>query len=298
MPQWFEKLYKSKKQCVVFLVTIILIYLVCRGFTYFDVKTLDELFAHEFALERINYLIQIFAGVVVVLGAIVAVWQYVLTARCERAKINNDRVEKAVNLSAYYKDNILTKVAALRLVFSESGVTAILEQIKPVDMVAFDADELTEKLSVADRQKLSQIMQSKEMANLILLAGMRYNLNLDIERYFSILEEDEDMSSIKRELISLQFMSQVQNDLLNNLEYFAMNFTHKVADESVVFQSLHQTYLEAVQLLYYDIAKNNKPDGRQFYTNVVELYKIWYDKSRQNREMVIRDGRKINKGSC
>ena len=97
--------------------------------------------------------------------------------------------------------------------------------------------------------------------------------------------------------LSRMFMSQIVNKLLNNMEYFAMSFTHKVADESVVFQSLHQTYLEAVQLLYYDISKNNRADGRQFYTNVVDLYKIWYNKSKENRENVIKGGRKISRGT-
>lgn len=92
-------------------------------------------------------------------------------------------------------------------------------------------------------------------------------------------------------------MSQIVNKLLNNMEYFSMNFTHKVADESVVFQSLHQTYLEAVQLLYYDISRNNRADGMQFYTNIVELYKIWYNKNKRNCENVVKGGRKISKGS-
>lgn len=92
-------------------------------------------------------------------------------------------------------------------------------------------------------------------------------------------------------------MSRVVNDLLNEMEYFSMNFTHKVADESVVYQSLHQTYMQAVEFLYYNISKNNRPDGRQFYTNVVELYKIWYKKDKKMRDNVANGGRKINKGN-
>lgn len=91
-------------------------------------------------------------------------------------------------------------------------------------------------------------------------------------------------------------MSKIVNDLLNDMEYFSMHFTHGVADESVVYQSLHQTYVECVQLLYYNIAINNKTDGTQYYTNVVELYRIWYEKQRMNREKCIQSGRVVSKG--
>lgn len=287
------------KKVTVFLALWILVYIIYRGMSVFEIKNLNELYIHDIALENINYMLQIITNVVVTLGGIIAVWQYVLTARCERTKISNDRVEKAVQLSEYYKDGILPNVAALRYVFKESGVSDILGKIKPADMVNFDSDELNDKLSEADIKELVQIMKSEKMAKTIIYVDQVYNLNLDIAKYIKILEDKDGKQklSVNEEYVSIQFMSQIVNNLLNNMEYFAMNFTHKVADESVVYQSLHQTYIEAVQLLYYDISKNNKPDGRQFYTNIVELYKIWYDKSRKKREVVARGGRNISKGS-
>lgn len=287
------------KKVTVFFVLGILVYIIYRGTGVFEIKDLNGLYAHETALENINYMLQIITNIVVILGGVIAVWQYVLTARCERTKISNDRVEKAVQLSEYYKDCILSNVAALRYVFKESGVSDILGKIKPVDMVNFDSDELNDKLSVADIKELKEIMNSEEMAKTIIYVDQVYNLNLDIEKYIKISDDENGKQKflVKKEYVSRQFMSQIVNNLLNNMEYFAMNFTHMVADESVVYQSLHQTYIQAVQLLYYDISKNNKPDGRQFYTNIVELYRIWYDKSRKKREVVARGGRNISKGS-
>ena len=289
----------SNKKITVVLVLSILVYIIYRGLNVFEIKNLDELYLHRTALENINYILQIIASVVMIIGVVIAVWQYVLTARCERTKISNERVEKAVQLSEYYKNNILSKVSALRYVFKESGVADILGKIKPVDMVDFDSVELNDKLSAADIKELVRIMESEKLAKLIVYVDQVYNLNLDVVKYVDVLEEEEGKKkiSVNKEGVFRQFMSQIVNELLNNMEYFAMNFTHKVADESVVYQSLHQTYIEAVQLLYYDISKNNKPDGRQFYTNVVELYRTWYNKSRKKREVVARGGRNISKGS-
>ncbi len=289
----------SNKKVTVFLVLSILVYIIYRGLNVFEIKNLNELYLHRTALENINYILQIVTSVVMIIGVVIAVWQYVLTARCERTKISNERVEKAVQLSEYYKNNILSNVSALRYVFKESGVADILGKIKPADMVNFDSVELNDKLSPADIKELVQIMESEKMAKIILYVDQVYNLNLDVVKYIDVSDEEEGEKkiSVNKEGVLRQFMSQIVNDLLNNMEYFAMNFTHKVADESVVYQSLHQTYIEAVQLLYYDISKNNKPDGRQFYTNVVELYKTWYNKSREKREVVARGGRSISKGS-
>lgn len=234
-----------------------------------------------------------------IIGAIIAVWQYVLTSRSERAKISNDRVEKAINLAEYYKDNILPKVAALRYVFEESGIKSILDKIKPSDMIDFDSDELNEKLSSADINAITDKMKSKEMVKTIFFVDTAYNLNLGLDEFINVKKSDGEKKEIfvDKDGILKKFMSNVVNDLLNNMEYFSMNFTHKVADESVVFQSLHQTYIEAVQFLYYNISINNRPDGRQFYTNVVELYEIWYNKQKEKRKYVVENGRKISKGS-
>lgn len=289
----------SKKKIVVIVALGILIYSIYEGIRIFEISNITELYLHKEALEKIYYVIQILVGVAAILGAIIGVWQYVLTARCERAKMKNDRVEKAINLSEYYKNNILANVAALRFVFEQSGITEILSKIRVDDMKNFDSDELNDLLSSSDIKKLGQIMKSEKMAKCIVITEKVFGVELGVDKCVNITKAENGQQKVEMDTIGLSrmFMSQIVNKLLNNMEYFAMSFTHKVADESVVFQSLHQTYLEAVQLLYYDISKNNRADGRQFYTNVVDLYKIWYNKSKKNRENVIKDGRKISKGT-
>lgn len=289
----------SKKKFTVLFLLIVFWYFIYSGLKVFKINNISDLFLHKTALEQICYVIQIIVGIAAVIGAVIGVWQYVLTARCERAKMKNDRVEKAINLSEYYKNNILTDVAALRFVFETSGITEILSKIRVDDMENFDSDELNDLLSSADIKKLSQIMKSKEMAQCIIITEKVYGVELGVDKCVNITTVENGKQKVEMDTagLSRMFMSQIVNKLLNNMEYFAMSFTHKVADESVVFQSLHQTYLEAVQLLYYDISKNNRADGRQFYTNVVDLYKIWYNKGKENRENVIKGGRKISKGT-
>lgn len=140
----------SMKKIVTFFTAVGLIYITYMGFMLNGSHTLNEILTKGNALEKVYYIVQIIVGISMVVGALVAVWQYVLTARSERMKINNDRIEKAVKLSGYYKDNILDGIVLLRNVFGKSGIKEILTKIKPGDMVAFDKEELDDMLSPAD----------------------------------------------------------------------------------------------------------------------------------------------------
>ena len=287
-----------KKKGPVLIILLFFIYVIYNGFLLNGVDSFQKIFTNEIALQNVNNLIQIIVGVSVVLGAVIAIWQYVLTARCERAKIKNDRIQKAIDLAEYYKDNILSELAALRFVFDNTGISKILLNIKPSQMQDFDNVELQECLDNNSISKIKDLMGSEEMAKTIVVADRIYGLNLKIEKYIRMKKEKEGETKLEidADAIHRRFMSLIVNKMLNNMEYFAMNFSHGVADESVVYQSLHQTYIEAVQLLYYNIAINNKPDGMQFYTNAVSLYKKWYEKNRDKRKQVAHSGREILKG--
>ena len=86
--------------------------------------------------------------------------------------------------------------------------------------------------------------------------------------------------------------------VLNNMEYFALHFTHNVADQSVVYKSLHQTYIDLVQMLYYNIAVKNPLSPSKYYTNVIELYEIWHDRSIEDEDLFADGVRTLsNKGT-
>ena len=66
---------------------------------------------------------------------------------------------------------------------------------------------------------------------------------------------------------------------LNKLEYIAMNFVSDIADDEIVYNSLHQLFFSYVELNYFYIAalnSNGKKD--KFYMNIIELYKKWKTK--------------------
>nr|MDE6764427.1 DUF4760 domain-containing protein [Oscillospiraceae bacterium] len=127
------------------------------------------------------------------------------------------------------------------------------------------------------------------------LPGISYNFN-------EKLEENNGMTNTKYAVnyskVMNAFMSNFISETLNNLEYFAMYFTHNIADESVIYQSTHQTYIEITELLYYHICQLNTPNSSKYYTNLIELYNIWKSKQIELLNKNIQEQRRnVEKGT-
>lgn len=288
-----------KKRIIVVIISICLVCLVCLSFYCNGVRSFLALLNSSEALGNTNNLMQIICSFCVVLGAIIGIWQYVLTSRAERNKINTDRVEKAIQLASYYKDEILPKLSILRYVFMKSQVLDILSKIKVVDMKDFTKEELQSQLSDYDSKKLETIMKSSSVIQAVIEAEVVFGLSLNVSQYISESEENgkKKINIEKPDAILMAFMGNIVTELLNNIEFFAMNFTHKVADETVVYQSLGKTYIEMIQLLYYDIRKNNSIGKQRLFTNAIELYHIWYERQKEQNAEVRTSTNKISKGT-
>lgn len=235
---------------------------------------------------NIYYITQIFTSLIVVSGGLVAVWQYSLTSRAERIKINTDCIQRAIDLAEYYKNNILEKYVVVQSVYDESGLMDIVKKINRNNMINFDNNELHNLLSESDIEEIKKIRESDKFLNAVIQADEIYNLGFNFERSARIeknKETDQITVTIKKGIVTQKFMGNIVTEILNNLEFFAMHFSHETADESVVYQSLHQTYLKIVHVLYYNIAILNDMGDSKYYTNVIDLYRKWDAKDKQEK---------------
>lgn len=64
-------------------------------------------------------------------------------------------------------------------------------------------------------------------------------------------------------------------DTLNNLEYMCMYIATNVADEKCIYNSLHQQFLKAIALLYFEISFTNTDNKDKYYTNIIHVYNLW-----------------------
>lgn len=244
------------------------------------------LFKEENVTEQLYYTTQIVSSIFVISGVIIAAWQYYVTSCAELAKIEVEQVQKAIDLSSFYKDKILKPYQAIYYVYLNSGVLDILNLIKQEDMIAFDTVELDLILGETNINALKTIQEKPAFYKSVLEANGIYNLNLYMLQKNVMTDTETENPDIEINLNSLliSFMSGIVTNMLNDLEFFAMHFTHNTADESVVFQSLHQTYIQIIKNLYYNISRYNKPSEGKYYTNIIELYEIWYKRSEEQKK--------------
>lgn len=257
-------------------------------------------FKGEYGLaELLYYSSQIISATFVISGTVIAVWQYYVS--CVDSKRNLDLVcvQKAIDLSEYYKDNILVYMTPLKYIFENSGLSDIIYKKDISKIKFFDEKELKILFTNEEINTLKEIQQSEIFFAVVIKANLIYNLGLseDLIKYYQNDETPRPLTTLDSEVLST-FLGKLITKVLNNMEYFALHFTHNVADESVVYKSLHQTYIKLVQMLYYNIAMRNPMAPQKYFTNIIELYEIWNNKSINDEELFVDGVRTLtNKGT-
>lgn len=248
----------------------------------------------EVVLSRVASFVTIFSIIFIGFGVIIAYWQYTF----ERCRV---RTQQAVSLAGYYKDTIIEDIIHIISINRSIGIMDILDKnLRLEQMKEFDMEEMKSLLG-GNYDIINKKIESKDFLEVLAKSSFLYGFAEECQTDKKVtLTEEEKTISVSFDLMSLQRKySQVVLRTLNALEYFAMHFTHNTADESVVFQSLHQSYLQITKCLYYEIAKNNTNvigEGK-YYTNLVELFHIWRDRTLEKRKKDIDRTRTTSKGT-
>mgnify|MGYP001210263526 FL=1 len=277
-----------------FIITFVVITLITFIIVFLPLIIYKSFFSSK-TLELSVLISQIISAIFVIAGVIVGVWQYYISARGFTINLERNRIEKAIKLSEYYKDNVLHLYSAVRFVFETSGVLSLLSEAKTREMCLFNKNEIYKVLEEKKYKELKKMNTSNQFTQYIILANDIYGLDLKMDSMDSSAQKGK-----QNQLILNSFLSDVISRVLNNLEYFSFNFTHNIADESVIYQSIAPTYIDLVELLYFRIAEvNDTNSANTFYTNVIELYSIW--KAKQNNQQIEIDNAQnrnvVDKGS-
>lgn len=164
-----------------------------------------------------------------------AVWAVYEFARKNRRA----RAEKAIELAKEFEKDIIPLINEMTGVFNSLSFYKKIKDLYMHDGLFFD------------REELRTIFSDNE-----------------INEYVEFCRK----STLGENPISI-LICQVQ--ILNKLEAFSMAFNHKVADESVVYQSLHQMFFTTVKTLYIKIAIVNEYEKDKYYTNIIKLFNDW-----------------------
>ncbi|MCH5344139.1 MAG: hypothetical protein J1E64_08870 [Acetatifactor sp.] len=108
---------------IVLLITIFILFKVNHASGIMDALTNTEI------LSKVYYITQIMTSIAVIIGGVIGIWQYTLTTRAERIKMNVDRIQKAIDLAEYYKINILDNYSVIYSVFQKCDLLKIINKI-------------------------------------------------------------------------------------------------------------------------------------------------------------------------
>ena len=238
-------------------------------------------------IEGAYYVSQILSAVVLVVTLVLAIVQYFShkDEYKENHKFNVElhehrKREKALELTGFYKNNILGHTLMFSRVYDKIGIRQKLEQIRKSDMKDFDEYELENNILSQDISWIKERPKSDDF-----FVALLEHQHIHGEEGFAAGIQKEDLSRPEiRDKLETGYRD-VHMRLLNNLEFFAMHFMNDVANEEIVYRSLHKTYIDIVELFCFDICLNNVKDGSKLYTNVIALYNKWKERATDERSV-------------
>lgn len=193
---------------------------------------------------------------------------------------DRSRKEAACNLAKYYANNIIDKYTDITIVFDTAGIMEIIRNTFPLDdLNDFDIDELeallkAKNMVVADfKDKLRNLDPMSVLNARMSRACSPEERNMTFTSYTKV-GEDGKTEVINGTYLLLDFEQEISG-LLNELEWFAMNCKYGLADEELMYQSLHQTFISTVWMLYFYISHRNENNEDKLYTNLVWLFIEW-----------------------
>lgn len=194
------------------------------------------------------------------------------------------RKEAACKLAKYYAEVICHSYTHVSSIFRITKTEEYIREIIDINKICdFDSEELDEILRSKNVSR-KEFMERVEKVDPIVLLGYKVAFITSSHERDSILSDfiQTDNETGKQKIKNTAFLL---NDffgkitsLMNQLEWFAMNCQYGIADEELLYQSLHQTYLPMVLMLYPKISNKNTSNEDKEYTNVIWLFNKWRDR--------------------
>lgn len=262
---------------------------------------MDSLFCY---LAKINW--EAVASVVAILALGFAGYQTWLLRKTYKYNCDWQEKSRAVSLARMYKNEILGNVSYISKMLKRTGIMNLAGNINATNIHLFNRSELINLTNSNIEEQIKSKEEDLSMIGVFLSAravlqqssnARIHDINPNLIQKWVLCQQKE--KDEKGKLIEMDSKEQrmlldalwyefecIVSDTLNSLEYFAMNFESGVADHTVVYQSLHQSYITLVQVLYIYIARQNILEKDKYYTNVIALYKKWVERDRENANAI------------
>lgn len=241
-----------------------------------------------------SLLINSIASLFVIASAVFVGFQSKVFFNDYNKKHKKEEFENSFKLTQYYINNIIPQMSVILAVFKSIGVENILKnRLKNQVLSDFDNEEFQLIFEKTTIQDLCDMIKKTKLEVLLPVLNIDRSklpgcLECDYHEYLKCNSEvknkkqNEERSESYRKLLVSRFFAML-TDTKNEIEYFSMYFNSNLAEEEVIFDSLHQTFIDFVRMLYPFIAMHNTKSvhGRKYFSNTIELYKRWSLKEKE-----------------
>lgn len=230
-----------------------------------------------------------------------------------KAQLDGDRYlrqnEKSIELAKLFADSIIPKstyiTEALRL---SRCARDIKGKLKSATLSEFTEEEIHRIVGYPPKKAIAQIvndLSSEPAITGLLAARTKLSLAKPEEAYplppeifnepMGDSEENEGSEEEAkpaqkhdaRTALAKSEFSHVASNTLHCLEYFCMAINAGVADDEVLYPSLHQVFFSTVESLYFFIcSQNNGSAADRYFTHVTDLYVKWEKRCEEDRDLL------------
>lgn len=189
--------------------------------------------------------------------------------------------EAACDLAKCYSEDILQHYLFVTDVLEDSGLGDKAKELFPYDeLTEFTQEEMN---SFLEKKNVSYEEIEHEFEYLdpkSILTAKRMHRPSEQERedmlqsYDEFLRKVGDNKQLAISLLQHEFSNNMW-EYLNALEWFSMCCRYGIADEEILYQSLHQSFLSSVGQLYFYICRKNIANENKYYTNIIWLFGAW-----------------------
>ena len=222
--------------------------------------------------------------------AIISAWY---AYRAYKHQKDRSKKDAACELAAYYADVITEECRYIYDVFRKTELDQFVRDTIDLNQISkFDVAELA---SFTQKKKLpADIFKRRlnEIDPLIIIQCKILRANSVTERrelqdYYERLSnlQDTDDERKREASVLLRDFTDAMARLMNHLEWFCMKCSYQLAEEELIYRSLHQTFLSTVWLLYPFISCLNTEIAEKYFTNTIWLFNKWQQRVADVKQM-------------
>jgi len=200
---------------------------------------------------------------------------------------NRSRKEAACDLAKFYAENIILRNSFVTDVLQFSKLEEKTKHYFPYDeLVEFTRDEMIslfkeQNISYEEIETAFSHPDPQSILNVMLLHSDSSREREELLRvYGGLINEEAGNNQLKGLFLQHEFFDRMC-DYLNDMEWFSMSCRYGIADEEILYQSLHQSFLSSVWQLYFYICNKNTTNEDKLYTNVIWLFNKWRNRMRK-----------------